>query len=130
MILLSEQRRELPAAITSDSDLDFAFQLQMEEAIKVSSTSQPSSSMSSSHQPFLLLNEVADSLPASLISSLKKSQVPFRKCLYESLILLRTINSIGVLQHEKLATLMENLHFRKEQLSKDQLQDAWLCTRK
>ncbi|KAI3499704.1 hypothetical protein L1887_35509 [Cichorium endivia] len=30
----------------------------------------------------------------------------------------QTINSIGVLQHEKLATLRENLHFRKEQLSK------------
>ncbi|KAI3499702.1 hypothetical protein L1887_35507 [Cichorium endivia] len=91
MILLSEQRCELTAAITSDSDLDFAFQLHMEEAIKVSSTSQPSSSMSSSHQPFLLLNEVTDSLPASLISSLKKSQVRFRKCLYGSLILLRVL---------------------------------------
>ncbi|KAI3679988.1 hypothetical protein L2E82_50725 [Cichorium intybus] len=32
----------------------------MEEAIKVSSTSQPSSSMSSSHQAFFLLNEVTD----------------------------------------------------------------------
>ncbi|KAI3791958.1 hypothetical protein L2E82_05825 [Cichorium intybus] len=60
MILLSEQRRELTAAVAADSDLDFAFQLQMEEAIKVSLTSQPSSSLSSSHQPFLLLNEVTD----------------------------------------------------------------------
>ncbi|KAI3499850.1 hypothetical protein L1887_35664 [Cichorium endivia] len=91
MILLSEQRRELTAAITSDFDLDFAFQLHMEEAIKVSSTSQPSSSMSSAHQPFLLLIEVTDSLPASLISSVKKSRVRFRKCLNESLILLRVL---------------------------------------
>ncbi|KAI3522792.1 hypothetical protein L1887_00842 [Cichorium endivia] len=60
MILLFEQRRELTAAVAADSDLDFSFQLQMEEAIKVSLTSQPSSSLSSSHQPFLLLNEVTD----------------------------------------------------------------------
>lgn len=61
MVLLSEQRRELTAAIAADSDLDFAFQLQMQEVIKVSSTSQPSSSSSSSQQPPLLLNEVNDS---------------------------------------------------------------------
>ncbi|KAK9072817.1 hypothetical protein SSX86_009252 [Deinandra increscens subsp. villosa] len=60
MTLLSEQRRELTAAIAADSDLDFAFQLQMEEAIRVSSKSQPSSS-SSSHHPSLLLNEIAES---------------------------------------------------------------------
>ncbi|KAL7596122.1 hypothetical protein Lser_V15G28290 [Lactuca serriola] len=60
LILFSEQRRELTDAIAADSDLDFAFQLQMEEAIIVSSISQPSSSSSSSHQPFLLLNEVTE----------------------------------------------------------------------
>ncbi|KAL4560494.1 hypothetical protein LXL04_032646 [Taraxacum kok-saghyz] len=60
LILLSEQRRELTAAITADSDFDFAFQLQVQEAIKVSLTSQPSSSSFSSHQSFLLLNEVTD----------------------------------------------------------------------
>ncbi|KAL8227038.1 hypothetical protein R6Q57_016870 [Mikania cordata] len=58
MTLLSEQRRELTAAIAADSDLDFAFQLQMQEAIKF--TSQTSSSSSASHQPPLLLTEVIE----------------------------------------------------------------------
>ncbi|KAI7737680.1 hypothetical protein M8C21_027849 [Ambrosia artemisiifolia] len=62
LLLLSEQRRELSSAITADSDLDFAFQLQMQEAINLSSTLQPSSSSSSSHQPPpLLLTEVTES---------------------------------------------------------------------
>lgn len=44
--LLSEQRRELAAAISSESDHDLAFKLQMEEAFNASLTSQPSSSNS------------------------------------------------------------------------------------
>lgn len=44
--LLSEQRRELTAAISSDSDHDLAFKLQMEEAFNASLASQPSSSSS------------------------------------------------------------------------------------
>ncbi|KAI3823489.1 hypothetical protein L1987_04927 [Smallanthus sonchifolius] len=69
MTLLSEQRRELTADIAADSDLDFAFQLQMQEAIKASSTTHPSSSSSSSHQPSLLLTEVTES-PCGIASLL------------------------------------------------------------
>ncbi|KAK1357378.1 Atp-dependent rna helicase deah12, chloroplastic [Heracleum sosnowskyi] len=42
--LLSEQRRELVAAVSSESDHDLAFKLQMEEAFNASLASQPSSS--------------------------------------------------------------------------------------
>ncbi|KAL8089806.1 hypothetical protein AgCh_039321 [Apium graveolens] len=41
--LLLEQRRELAAALSTESDHDFAFKLQMEEAFNASLTSQPSS---------------------------------------------------------------------------------------
>ncbi|EEF36012.1 zinc finger protein, putative [Ricinus communis] len=44
--LLSEQRRELMAAQSLDSDLDFAFQLQLQEAINASLSLHPSSSTS------------------------------------------------------------------------------------
>ncbi|PRQ33724.1 putative aminoacyltransferase, E1 ubiquitin-activating enzyme [Rosa chinensis] len=42
--ILSEQRRELMAAKTLDSDLDIAFSLQMQEAMTASLSQQPSSS--------------------------------------------------------------------------------------
>ncbi|KAL5581188.1 hypothetical protein UlMin_013630 [Ulmus minor] len=44
--ILSEQRKELMAAQTLESDLDLAFQLQMEEAMKTSLALKPSSSNS------------------------------------------------------------------------------------
>ncbi|CAL0329099.1 unnamed protein product [Lupinus luteus] len=44
--LLSEQRRELAAAEAMDSDLDFAFRLQLEEALAASLASNPSPSSS------------------------------------------------------------------------------------
>ncbi|KAL6967338.1 RBR-type E3 ubiquitin transferase [Sarracenia purpurea var. burkii] len=51
--ILSEQRRELAAAKTVESDLDLAFQLQMQEAMNASTLIQqsPSSSFSSSTPP-------------------------------------------------------------------------------
>lgn len=52
--LLAEQRRELTAALSADSDLEFAFKLQMQEAMKVSLTESPSSS---SEQQFDLPND-------------------------------------------------------------------------
>lgn len=45
--ILSEQRRELLAAKTLDSDLDFAFNLQMQEAMAASLALHPSSSSQS-----------------------------------------------------------------------------------
>lgn len=48
--LLAEQRRELTAALSTDSDLEFAFKLQMQEAMKVSLAVQSPSS--SSEQQF------------------------------------------------------------------------------
>ncbi|XP_076961118.1 E3 ubiquitin-protein ligase RSL1-like [Bidens hawaiensis] len=63
MILLSEQRRELTTAIATDSDLDFAFQLQMREALNASSPS-------STHQhPLLLLPEITNNSIASLLAN-------------------------------------------------------------
>ncbi|XP_020214811.1 uncharacterized protein LOC109798824 [Cajanus cajan] len=44
--LLSEQRRELAAAEAAESDLDFAFRLQLQEALAASLAMQPSSSSS------------------------------------------------------------------------------------
>ncbi|KAM7502043.1 hypothetical protein LguiB_000947 [Lonicera macranthoides] len=59
LTLLAEQRRELTAAKALESDLDYAFQLQMQEAMKSSialhsssSSSLPSSSASPSHFQF------------------------------------------------------------------------------
>ena len=49
--ILSEQRRELMAAKTLDSDLDIAFSLQMQEAMSASLSHLPSSSSSSSTPP-------------------------------------------------------------------------------
>lgn len=43
-MLLSEQRRELATAMSSETDHDLAFKLQMEEALNASLASQPSSS--------------------------------------------------------------------------------------
>ncbi|WOG87563.1 hypothetical protein DCAR_0206792 [Daucus carota subsp. sativus] len=43
-MLLSEQRRELATAMSSETDNDLAFKLQMEEALNASLASQPSSS--------------------------------------------------------------------------------------
>nr|GEV62946.1 ribonuclease H domain-containing protein [Tanacetum cinerariifolium] len=56
LLLLSEQRRELTTAITADSDLDFAFHLQMQEAITASLTSSYSTT-----KPLLPLTDVTDS---------------------------------------------------------------------
>ncbi|KAL9995764.1 putative ribonuclease H domain, E3 ubiquitin ligase RBR family [Helianthus debilis subsp. tardiflorus] len=80
MLLLSEQRRELTAAISADSDLDFAFQLQMQEAINISSTSHPSSS--SSHPPPLLFPEVTQS-PSNLASLLAEQIDDFSRQIHD-----------------------------------------------
>lgn len=49
--LLSEQRRELAAAEALESDLEFAYRLQLEEALAASLASHPSSSSSSPQPP-------------------------------------------------------------------------------
>lgn len=59
LYLLSEQRRELMAAETLDSDLDLAFHLQLEEALAASVALQPSTSSSTSS------NSISDSRLAS-----------------------------------------------------------------
>ncbi|KAB1226129.1 hypothetical protein CJ030_MR1G023922 [Morella rubra] len=59
LYLLSEQRRELMAAETLDSDLDLAFHLQLEEALAASVTLQPSTSSST------YSNSISDSRLAS-----------------------------------------------------------------
>ncbi|XP_050213188.1 E3 ubiquitin-protein ligase RSL1-like [Mercurialis annua] len=50
-LILAEQRRELTAAQFIDSDLDFAYQLQLQEAINASLVLLPSSSTSQPPQP-------------------------------------------------------------------------------
>ncbi|CAL5352841.1 unnamed protein product [Camellia sinensis] len=64
--IVSEQSRELLTAMAVESDLDLAFQLQMQEAIKSSLGPQPSSS--SSTLPQFHIHDVSDPSFASLIS--------------------------------------------------------------
>lgn len=63
--LLSEQRRELAAAEAMDSDFEFAFRLQLQEALAASLGSQPSSS--SSVEPLVSFDD-AVSRPTTLQS--------------------------------------------------------------
>ncbi|KAL7201912.1 hypothetical protein ACSBR1_033579 [Camellia fascicularis] len=64
--IVSEQSRELLTAMAVESDLDLAFQLQMQEAINSSLGPQPSSS--SSTLPQFHIHDVSDPSFASLIS--------------------------------------------------------------
>lgn len=61
--LLSQQRRELMAAEAMDSDFDYAFRLQLQEALAASLASQPSSS--DEPQPS---SDDADLKPTTLLS--------------------------------------------------------------
>lgn len=59
--LLSEQRRKLAAAEAMELDLDFAFRLQLQEALAASLASQPSSSsVAAIEQPVVVVDDDDD----------------------------------------------------------------------
>lgn len=88
--LISEQRRELMAAEAIDSDFDYAFRLQLQEALAASLSTQPSSSSSSNKpqqpspddvvvlKPIAVLSEELAKLELE-ITDRKQSEIEMRK---------------------------------------------------
>jgi len=59
--LLSDQHRQLATAEAMESDLDFAFRLQLQEALAASLASQPSSSsVAAIEQPVVVVDDDDD----------------------------------------------------------------------
>ncbi|XP_010253539.1 PREDICTED: uncharacterized protein LOC104594769 [Nelumbo nucifera] len=77
--LVTEQRKELMASKNFDADFDFAFRLQMQEAMAASLASQPSSSSIPASPPLM-----ESDLAASLASQPSSSSIPASPPLMES----------------------------------------------
>ncbi|KAB5552213.1 hypothetical protein DKX38_009524 [Salix brachista] len=73
--LLHEQRREFMASQTLESDLDFAFRLQLDEAINASLTHLPSTSASASASTSLTLHPSTSASTSTASPSIGKARI-------------------------------------------------------
>ncbi|XWS71332.1 hypothetical protein CRYUN_Cryun03dG0129200 [Craigia yunnanensis] len=84
--LLSQQHDDLMAAHSLESDLDLAFDLQLQEALSASlslHTSQPQHPPSPLHQP-PLQNDTVFSLTSQELSKLQQESLDHKRCLLET----------------------------------------------